>query len=243
MISRILAENSSLVVTVGRTMLPKAMKKPPAITAFTLVELLTVIFVLVIFAALLIPAITDRESHKSGIAECMSNQRQIVMGFTLWKNDHNEQFPWQASITNSGTTDYPLRDAASDFQMLSNYLDWPKVFVCPTDKARVAATNYAQFDNRNVSYFVGHDTDKNYNRSILTGDRHLEKNGKPINSGLFTYSKDCLLNWTRELHNQVKNGPIGVLSFVDGHTEAVRDINLNTVFQRQSSTTNRFVIP
>jgi prepilin-type N-terminal cleavage/methylation domain-containing protein len=224
-------------------MLPKAMKTPPAKSAFTLIELLAVIFVLAIITALLIPALTDRGSQRSGLAACMSNQRQIVIGFTMWKDDHHERFPWQISITNRSTDEYLLRDAASNYQILSNYLVRPKAFVCPTDKARVAAANFAQFDNRNVSYFVGHDTGKNYRASILTGDRNLENNGKPISPGLFTYSKDCLLNWTRELHDQVKNGPIGVLSFVDGHTEAVRNVNLNTVFQRHGSTTNRFVIP
>jgi hypothetical protein len=219
------------------------MKKPSAKSAFTLTELLVVFFALAVFFALLIPAITDRGPRRSAIAACMSNQRQIVLGFTLWKDDHHEQFPWQASTTNSGTTEYTLNDAASNFQILSNYLGRPEVFVCPTDKTRVATTNFAQFDNRNTSYFVGHDTGKNYNVSILTGDRHLENNSKPINPGLFAYSQDCVLNWTRELHGRVPNGPIGVLSFADGHSEAVRNINLNSVFQRQGSATNRFVVP
>jgi hypothetical protein len=95
------------------------------------------------FFALLIPAITDRGPRRSAIAACMSNQRQIVIGFTLWKDDHHEQFLWQASTTNSGTTEYALKDAASNFQILSNYLGRPEVFVCPTDKNRVVTTNFA----------------------------------------------------------------------------------------------------
>jgi prepilin-type N-terminal cleavage/methylation domain-containing protein len=230
-------------VAAGRAKLPMAMKTLSTKSAFTLVELLAVILVLVFLAAWLIPAISDRRPRRTSITACMSNQRQIALGLTMWKDDHDGQFPWQVSITNGNVIEYALRDAASDFQVLSNYLTRPTVFVCPTDKARVVAVDFTQFDNRNVSYLVSHDLGADNNVGILTGDRHLENNGKPINPGLFTYSKGCVLDWTRELHGEVKNGPIGVLSFMDGHAEAIQNKNLNSAFQRGGLGTNRYVVP
>jgi hypothetical protein len=105
------------------------------------------------------------------------------------------------------------------------------------------ATNNAQLHNQNVSYFVELDASTNNAASILTGDRHLEANSRPVKPGLLIYSNGINMNWTRELHGKVSTAPIGVLSFVDGHAEVVRGINLNSIFQRQGSITNRLAIP
>jgi prepilin-type N-terminal cleavage/methylation domain-containing protein len=210
--------------------------------AFTLIELLVVIFIVAILVALLLPATSGRGSGY--LVRCLNNQRQIAIGFTIWEGDHNGQFPWQVSSTNGGTMEYAARGyAAPNFQILSNYLKSPTVFVCPTDKAKIVATNGTQFNNQNVSYFVVFDTGTNNAVNILTGDRHLENNGKPVKPGSFIYSTNAVMNWTRELHGNVKNRALGVLSFTDGHIEIVRDANLNSVFQHEGMATNHLAVP
>jgi hypothetical protein len=78
--------------------------------------------------------------------------------------------------------------------------------------------------------------------SILTGDRHLEINDKTINSGLFIYTTNQLLNWAEGFH--INHGkPWGGFSFADGHAQFVRAEELNLFLQRQPLATNRFCFP
>jgi len=221
------------------------MKLPSAKTkveAFTLVELLVVIFIVVILAAILLPS--SHVGQKAYSAMCMSNQKQIALGFIMWKSDYNEQFPWQISSTNYGAMEAANRGyAAANFQVSSNYIRWPQVLVCPTDKARNTATNVAQLRNQNISYFVALGSNTNVANNILTGDRHLEANGKPAEPGLFVYSTNLTMNWTHELHDNVKNSTFGCFSFADGHAERIMDKGLNSIFQREGLATNRLCIP
>src|SRR5665213_585927 len=172
------------------------MKMPSAkakVKAFTFVELLVVIFILAVVAVVLLP--TSPRKFPAYLLTCMNNQKQIALGFMMWKDDHNGQFPWQTSSTNGGTMEYASRGyVAPNFQALSDYLKSPTAFVCPTDKIKTVATNDTQFNNQNVSYFAAFDASTNSAVSILTGDRHLEKNGKPVKAGSFIYLTNIAMN-------------------------------------------------
>ena len=61
-------------------------------SAFTLIELLTVIAIIGILASILIPVVSSvRASARAAV--CISNLREIHMGFTLYAEDHNGRFP------------------------------------------------------------------------------------------------------------------------------------------------------
>ncbi len=61
-------------------------------TAFTLVELLVVVTIIAVLAAMLLPALQkSRESAKT--AACISNQKQIVMACLLYADEHAGQLP------------------------------------------------------------------------------------------------------------------------------------------------------
>jgi hypothetical protein len=221
----------------------KTLSTKAKISGLTLMEVLLVICLIFIVAAMLLLTRTGDHRHATG-AVCMSNQKQIAWAFKMWMSDHGEKFPWQVSTTNNGTmesSDWGY--VAPNFNAVAAYIKNPHVFVCPTDEARTEATNNAPLHNQNVSYFVGLDTNINAPVSILTGDRHLQKNAKPVKPGLFVYSKGFSMDWTKELHGKSPTVPFGVLSFLDGHAELVRGYELNSIFQRQDSFTNRLCIP
>jgi prepilin-type N-terminal cleavage/methylation domain-containing protein len=220
----------------------KTLSAKAKINGLTLIELLVVVVVITILFAMILP--TSGPKTKSTLIWCLSNQRQIAIGFTIWRTDSNGQFPWQVSNTNGGTMEFADRGyAAPNFRVLSDYLKQTRPFVCPTDEIKSIATNQQQFDNQNLSYFVSFDAGTNDAASILTGDRHLEDNGKPVKPGLLIYSNGISMNWTFELHGKVKTAPVGVLTFVDGHGQIVHGTNLNSIFQQQVSITNCFAIP
>jgi len=56
---------------------------------FTLVELLVVIAVIAILAAMLLPAL-GRAKMKAMVASCLNNQRQFAMGWTMYLEDNND---------------------------------------------------------------------------------------------------------------------------------------------------------
>lgn len=220
----------------------KAPFAPAKVRAFTIVELLVVIALIAILAALLLPVHTG--SPKAPRTVCMSNQKQIALGFILWQNDSENRLPWQVASTNGGSMEFSATgDVAAAFQTLSNYLKPLSVFRCPTDKTRTVGLDMAHLSSTNISYFLAMDATTNLSLEVLTGDRHLKVDEKPVRSGLFIYSTNHTLGWTRELHDYGKSKAGGNLSFYDGHVQWVSWTNLNPVFQSAGLETNRLAIP
>ncbi|MDR1283089.1 MAG: DUF1559 domain-containing protein [Opitutaceae bacterium] len=94
--------------------------------AFTLIELLTVIAIIGILAAILIPTVSSVRATARR-TQCLSNTRQIGMAMLLYASDHKDTFPlayqgggigaWSKQLVDSGCIKTP-----------------PHVFTCPVDK-------------------------------------------------------------------------------------------------------------
>src|ERR1019366_907370 len=149
--------------------------------AFTLVEMLTVIAIIGILAALLLPALEQAKARAKRI-QCVGNLREIGLATHLFANDHGGKFPTQVSINDGGslefvTAGYQIQGtfyfSYQHFRPLAGTLLTPKLLACPADLQRWPATNFVQFNNRNLSYEIGLVIDPNNPRAILAVDDGL----------------------------------------------------------------------
>ena len=238
------SSKNGLVAGAGGVTVAADMKTLPGkrkVSGLTLIELVVMIAVIVIIAAVLLPS---GGTHKRATgAVCMNNQKQIAIALIMFQDDHNGKFPWQESTTNGGSIEFVTSNqTAFHFRALSGYLSKrTDFFVCPTDSTRQPAASFAEMTNTNVSYFADLDASTNLN-SILTGDRYLKINGNLIKSGVLIQSTNTILNWSDGFH-YFQGKPAGVFSFADGHAQFVRQEQLNFIMQNQPLATNRFCFP
>ena len=101
-------------------------------SAFTLIELLVVIAIIAILAAILFPVFA-RARENARRASCMSNLKQIGLGFMMYIQDYDEKFPrvtlGYIDSTTPGRENVPLGWADA----LQPYIKSTQVFQCPSE--------------------------------------------------------------------------------------------------------------
>lgn len=146
--------------------------------AFTAIELIVIIAIMVLLACVLIPGgIRARQKAKS--IRCVSYLKQIGLSFRLWAGDNGGRYPMSVSVTNGGTLEV-ANDVWRSMEVMSNELATPFILACLSD-SRSPATNFAMLSNSNISYFIGLDSDESRPEMLLAGDRYLSVGRAPVN--------------------------------------------------------------
>lgn len=196
--------------------------------AFTLIELLTVIAIIGILAALLLP-VYNKSEERAKTVWCGNNLTQVGVAFHAFSNDHGGKFPMTVSTNDGGSLEdvqngfaigqgHYFYTAYRNFQALSGELVKPELLHCPADVERITATNFPSFQNTNLSYFIGINATFDKPESVLAGDRNLaicnqcQPPGTIMKIGL-TYP----FEWYPTLRNNPVHNNQGNFLYSDGH--------------------------
>ena len=187
---------------------------------FTLVEMLVVIASIGLLAALLLPVLAQTKARARRI-ECVGDLREIGLACHVFANDHGGKYPTQVSTNDGGALEFVAAGYGSsgDFYFsfsylypLSGALATPKLFACPADLERPAATNFSQFNNLNFSFDVGLAGNANDPRWLLAADRGLPA-GRTIADTIRHVPAPFPSRWSGA------HAPGGNILFADGHVE------------------------
>jgi prepilin-type N-terminal cleavage/methylation domain-containing protein/prepilin-type processing-associated H-X9-DG protein len=112
---------------------------------FTLIELLVVIAIIAILAAILFPVFAQAR-EKARAASCLSNNKQIALAFSMYKQDYDETYPPAISTDNGTLAGNPLVDVNGNFvtweTSISPYIKGGNVggiLTCPSGASRAYA--------------------------------------------------------------------------------------------------------
>jgi prepilin-type N-terminal cleavage/methylation domain-containing protein len=111
--------------------------------AFTLLEVLVVVAIIGVLAALLLPAL-NASKEKARKVNCLSNMKQIGLATVLYASSYQGRCP----------TDSSDPTLVGSLQLLSNVLSSTQVLHCPNDPRRDVgvAARFQGLTIRNISY-------------------------------------------------------------------------------------------
>jgi len=205
------------------------------LSAFTRIELASIISVAIVLTALAVCALADAKAKSRGIC-CNCRLKQIGLAFRIFASDHGGAFPMAVS-TNKGGSMECASEVFRHFQAMSNELSTPKILACPAD-TRKLAPGFSVLSNTNISYFVSLDAKDSAPQVLLAGDHNLMTNGVPVPSGLLELTTNLTASWTARMHKNAGN-----VAFGDGHVDTLSSNLLREQLIYSGVVTNRLLIP
>jgi prepilin-type N-terminal cleavage/methylation domain-containing protein len=209
----------------------------PSRGAFTLIELLVVIAIVLILASLLMPALAKAKGrgHRTS---CVSNLRQVSLGFRLWAGDNEDRYPWQMDPSEGGTK--TITEAWKHFAVASNEIVTPRVLHCASDPDKLIADSFSAaadglqtLKNDAVSFAVG--TESREDRPLmhivtdrnLIGSEHGDCTPAAITGVITVLDPAGTPQWDKRIHKYVGN-----MALTDGsgqqYTQSALDVHLRT---------------
>lgn len=180
-------------------------------TGFTLIELLVVIAIIAILAAILFPVFA-RARAKAMQNNCLSNVKQIALGFIMYAADNDDMIPHH-TVTGG---QFPSR--------IYPYVKNVQIFLCPSDSVASGSVGTwlvpgTTTPNNGCSYAQGYAFHPWYNMNSMTqttcpAERLLIADARGGWTALYGWSSGGAANYINTSHNEGAN-----IGFWDGHAK------------------------
>ena len=123
------------------------------LVAFTLIEVLIVLALLITVAMVFLPTIMRPPRINSSRIYCVNNLKQAGLAFKVWELDNGDRLPFHVPLTIGGAMEAAMAgNPAFVFEVMSNELSTPKILLCPQDQTRRAATNFLTLRSTNLKF-------------------------------------------------------------------------------------------
>ena len=202
---------------------------------FTLIELLVVIAIIAILASMLLPALA-RAKEKAKAIKCVSNEKQIALGYLLYVDDNQSYLPVSSDV-NGSPCEWFMEISPYIFREITNVntlVAKDRVVACPSANlqsgipASVPSVQAYGGYGHNY-YYLGSYTSANDRRKISETDKPVETcmNGDGLDP------KPGVLNWWNlgylyppphvpdgsggGMQPFIRHGKGGNYSWIDGH--------------------------
>ena len=223
--------------------------------AFTLLELLVVVAVIGLLAALLLPVLGQAKQKAQG-TECLSNLRQLHLGWSLFISEHDGALPpiddtpeagknaehpswvagWLRTANESGDKSDGTNSALlvaqpyTQFGSIGAYVKNPDVYRCPgdhSDRVRSMAMNSYMngFGAWQASDYVTYRTETEIRNPSHTWVL-IDERQDSINDGYFAV--DMTTHYSMLDYPASYHAGSGNLTFADGHAESHRWLEATT---------------
>ncbi|MBI3876566.1 MAG: hypothetical protein HY300_11565 [Verrucomicrobia bacterium] len=212
--------------------------------AFTRKELLIVIACLLLLVLIFQPAYINARA-KAERVHCANYLKQIGLGFRVFADDHNGNYPFAATNSKAIHLAYQNEtDAWIHFQVMSNELGTARILTCGMDREQIGnrTDDFAELatrKNKSVSYFVGISASEAHPAGLLAGDRCVWTNRLRLQGKVLLLTPKDALRWDDPFHDRAGN-----VAFADGSVQLIGLLGSSPAFPlNQSIETNRLLLP